>query len=103
MPSWLQMMHQLWGNGSEVTPLFLLLMLIAMVLDYRVLIRAAALPTLPARLPVIVQDPTGAGRRGVVKVAVISRKRRRSPWSVECLDPGQRPSLTDYIDQLLGF
>ncbi|MGH3807378.1 MAG: recombinase family protein [Pseudonocardiaceae bacterium] len=26
--------------------------------------------------------------RGVVKVAVISRKRRRSPWSAECLDRG---------------
>jgi hypothetical protein len=40
---------------------------------------------------------------GVVKVAVTSRKRRRSPWSVECLDPWQRPSPTDYIDQLVGF
>jgi RsiW-degrading membrane proteinase PrsW (M82 family) len=75
MPSWLQMMHQLWGNGSEVTPLFLLLMLIATVLDYRVLIRIAALPTLPARLPVIVQDPTGAGRRAAAVRAGLAAAR----------------------------
>jgi hypothetical protein len=35
--------------------------------------------------------------------ALLNRKRRRSPQSAECLDPEQRPSPTDYIDQLVDF
>lgn len=78
VPAWLVQLHQLWGAGREVRGLFLLLLVVAIVLDYWALTAVGdRLPLLPGRPPARGTGDYGGTRRKQDHPRLARRRRAR--------------------------